>query len=63
MTAEAAIALVSQLIALFPAVEPAIVAAVNEFKALFAGGATPTQAQIDALFDKIRTQSAQIQAL
>lgn len=63
MTAAAAIQLVLQLLALFPTVAPAAIQAVKDFEALFANGAEPTQADIDALIDRVKTQSAQIQAL
>ena len=63
MTAQQAIQLVLQLLALFPSVEPSIVKAIQDFEALFASGAAPTQAQIDALIGQIKTQSAVIQSL
>lgn len=63
MTVEAALQIVMQLLALYPTVEPAVVKAIQDFQAMFAGGAQPTQADIDALIDRIKTQSAEIQAL
>lgn len=63
MTAEAAIALVLQLLALFPKVEPAIVQGIKDIKDLIAGGGTPTQADLDALFARAKAQSQQIQDL
>lgn len=62
MTAQAALQLVLQLIALFPTVEPALVQAIRDFEALFANGGTPSQADVDALLDRVRAQSAAIQA-
>lgn len=63
MPAAAAIQVVLQLLSIFPSVEPAVVNAVNDFKNLFDNGAQPTTADIDALIDRIKTQSAAIQAL
>lgn len=63
MTASEAIAVVLQLATLFPTLEPAFVKAVQDFKAMFSSGAEPTQADIDALIQRIQEQSAQIQAI
>lgn len=54
---------VQAILALYPTVEPAVVKAVQDFEALFANGATPTQAEIDVLIGTIKTQSASIQAI
>jgi len=64
MTATAALAIAIQIIGLFPTVEPAVIQAVKDFRNLFQGGGKePTQAEIDALLDKIKAQSAEIQKL
>lgn len=57
------LSVVLQLLALFPSIEPAAVKAVEDFKAMLAGGATPTQADIDALISKAQAQSQTIQGL
>ena len=61
MTVAQAIAAILQLAALFPTLEPAFVQAVKDFEALFANGAQPTQAYIDALIARVQAQSAEIQ--
>lgn len=63
MTAALALQIVMQLLALAPTVEPAVVQAIKDFKAMIDSGNTPTQADIDALIDRAKSQSAQIQAL
>lgn len=63
MTAAAALQIVLQMLALAPTVAPAVVKAVEDFKAMFADGNEPTQADIDALLDRIKAQSAAIQNL
>lgn len=63
MDVTAALSVALQLLALFPSIEPAAIKAVEDFKNLFTNGQQPTQADIDALINKIKTQSAQIQAL
>lgn len=62
MTAEAVLSIVLQLLALFPSLEPAIIRAVEDFKKLFENGGQPSQADIDALLDRVKTQSATIQS-
>lgn len=62
MTAQAALQLVLQLVALFPSLEPTFVQAVKDFEALFSGGATPSQTDIDALISRVQSQSATIQS-
>lgn len=61
MNAQQVIQVVLQLLALFPTVEPAIIRVIQDFEKLFANGATPTQAEIDALIDRVKTQSQEIQ--
>lgn len=63
MTVAAALGIVTQLLSLVPQVAPAAIQAVNDFKAMFANGQEPTQADIDALIDRVKTQSATIQSL
>lgn len=63
MTAAEAISMVLQILALFPTVEAAIVQAIKDFKALIDSGTEVSQADIDALVDRVKTQSAAIQAL
>lgn len=63
MDATAILQIVQAILALYPTVEPAVVKAIEDFKALFADGAQPTQADIDALLDRIKSQSATIQSL
>lgn len=63
MNSNQTLQLVLQLIALFPALEPAFVQAIRDFEALFAEGKEPTQADIDALLDRVKAQSAEIQKL
>lgn len=57
------LSVVLQLLALFPSIEPAALKAVEDFKAMLEGGAVPTQADIDALVNRIQAQSKTIQAL
>lgn len=61
MTAEAIIALILQLMSLFPTVAPALVQAVKDVEMLFANGAQPTQEQIDELLSRVKAQSVTIQ--
>lgn len=63
MKASEVLQLVLQIIAMFPALEPAFVRAVEDFKKLFDDGAEPTQADIDVMLARIKEQSATIQAL
>jgi hypothetical protein len=63
MTPTEIIEIVEAILALYPTVDAAASKAVADFKALFADGAQPTRADADALIDRIRAQSAQIQAL
>lgn len=63
MTALAAIQLAMQLMGMFPTVEPALVKGVQDLKDLIAGGGTVPQSDIDALLDRVKAQSAAIQAL
>lgn len=62
MSVEAVLAIVMQFLALFPTVEPALVRAIEDFRKLFENGGQPTQADIDALLDRVKSQSAAIQA-
>lgn len=61
MDAKTAIQLVLQLLALSVTLEPAIRRAVEDFQKMFEDGNEPTQADVDALLDRIKSQSAQIQ--
>lgn len=63
MTAAQAIELVLQILALFPQIEAAAVQAITDLKALFDSGATVTQADIDAIINRIKAQSEEIQKL
>jgi hypothetical protein len=62
LKAQDVLAVVLQLLALFPTVEPAIARAIADFQKLFADGNEPTQADIDALLDRVKAQSAVIQS-
>lgn len=63
MTPIAIVELIIQIITAVQPLVPEAVKAVEDFKALFADGATPTQADIDALILRVQAQSAQIQAI
>lgn len=63
MSVEAALALVMQLLSLFPTIEPAVMQAITDFQNLFSNGAQPTQADIDALITRVTAQSQEIQSL
>lgn len=63
MTAIQVIQAVLQLAALFPSLAPAFIQIIRDFEAMFAEGNEPTQADIDALIDRVKSQSAAIQAL
>lgn len=63
MTAKEAIAIILQLLALFPTVAPAVVQAVKDFQKLFEDGHEPTQSDIDELMAKMEEQSKLIQNL
>lgn len=62
MTVAAALALIEQLMALYPTLEPAFVNGFKDLQGLFAGGNEPSQADIDALISRVQSQSAAIQA-
>ena len=56
------LAVVIQIMALFPTVEPALVQAIRDFESLVSTGTT-SQADIDALLNRVKSQSAMIQAM
>ena len=62
MTPAEILAVVIQIMALFPTVEPALVQAIRDFESLVTTG-TASQADIDALLDRVKSQSATIQAM
>lgn len=62
MEPAAILAAVIQIIALFPTLEPAFVQAIRDFQSLVNSG-TATQADIDALLDRVKSQSATIQGM
>jgi len=62
LNAQQVLAIVLQVLALFPTLEPAIVRAIEDFKKLFENGGEPTQADIDALLDRVKLQSSIIQS-
>lgn len=63
MNAQQVLQAVLQLLAIFPSVEPALVQAIRDFEALFQNGNEPTQEDIDALLDRLKSQSATIQSM
>lgn len=63
MTIETALQLLLQALALLPTVAPEVMRLVEDFQKLFKDGKVPTAAEIDALIERVKTQSATIQAL
>lgn len=63
MTPAQIISLAVQVIAAAQTLTPVALQAIEDFKKLFADGAEPTQADIDALISKINSQSETIQSL
>lgn len=63
----AIISMIEQIISAGQTLVPAVAQGVADFKALFADGAQPTeaeaQAHMDALVARVQSQSAQIQAI
>lgn len=57
------VALVVQVISAAQTLTPVALQAIADFEKLFADGAEPTQADVDALIAKINSQSEAIQAL
>jgi hypothetical protein len=63
MTAAKALQIALELISLAGNNVPKIISAVTAFKDLFDGGKEPTQAEVDALIDKVKTQGDDIAKL
>ena len=63
MTPAQIITALVQAIQIAQELTPLALKAIEDFKALFADGNEPTQADIDALIATINEQSAQIQAI